>query len=69
VFHHAGGEPVGDWRKTWWRPCKAAGLPGKLFRDLRRTVARNLIRSGTAERVAMAVTSTRPVRSLTATAS
>ena len=56
VFHHNGGQPVGDWRKTWWRACKAAGLPGKLFHDLRRTVARNLIRSGTAERVAMAVT-------------
>ena len=56
VFHHDGGQPIGNWRKTWWRACEAARLPGKLFHDLRRTVARNLVRSGTPERVAMAVT-------------
>jgi integrase len=56
VFHHKGGQPIGDWRKTWWAACKAANLPGKLFHDLRRTVARNLVRSGVPERVAMAVT-------------
>ena len=49
VFHHRGGQPIGDWRKTWWRACTAAKLPTKLFHDLRRTVARNLIRSGTPE--------------------
>jgi integrase len=55
VFHHAGGQPVGDWRKTWWRATRAAGLSGKLFHDLHRTVARNLVRSGVPERVAMAI--------------
>jgi integrase len=55
VFHRAGGRPVSDWRKTWWRATRAAGLPGKLFHDLRRTVARNLVRSGVPERVAMAI--------------
>lgn len=55
VFH-VGGRPVGDWRKTWTRACAAAGLPGKLFHDLRRTVARNLLRSGVPERIAMSVT-------------
>lgn len=65
MFHHDAGEPVGDWRKTWSKACIAAGLfgvagktkkPAKLFHDLRRTVACNLIRSGVAERVAMTLT-------------
>jgi integrase len=65
VFHHDDGQLVGDWRKTWSKACIAAGLfrvvektkkPAKLFHDLRRTVARNLIRSGVAERVAMTIT-------------
>jgi integrase len=55
VFHN-GGRRIGDWRKSWWKACKAAKLPGKLFHDLRRTVARNLIRSGTGEGVAMRLT-------------
>lgn len=56
VVFHVAGRPIGDWRKTWVRATEAAGLPGKLFHDLRRTVARNLVRSGVPERVAMAVT-------------
>src|SRR5262249_46389287 len=56
VFHHGGGKPIGDWRKTWRRACGAAGLPGKLFHDTRRTVVRNLIRSRTPEGVAMKLT-------------
>ena len=49
------GVPVGDWRKAWHRACRVAGCPAKRFHDLRRTVARNLIRSGVSERVAMAL--------------
>jgi integrase len=44
------------WRKAWEAACKASGLRGKRLRDCRRTVARNLIRSGTPERVAMQLT-------------
>jgi len=55
VFHRKGAA-VRDIRRAWRSAVKAAGLKGRLFHDLRRTAARNLIRSGTSETVAMAIT-------------
>jgi integrase len=55
VFHWD-GRPIGDWRKRWNKACRAAGLPNKRLHDCRRTAARNLIRAGVPERVAMMLT-------------
>ena len=42
--------------KAWKAACKAVGLPNLIFHDLRRTGARNLIRAGVSENVAMRIT-------------
>ena len=55
VFHQD-GTPIGDFRKAWRKACKAIGFDGLLVHDMRRSCARNLVRSGVSERVAMAVT-------------
>lgn len=55
VFHRS-GESLIDRRKAWAKACKQAGVPGKRLHDCRRTAARNLIWSGTPERVAMQLT-------------
>jgi hypothetical protein len=40
------GEPVRDFRGAWNALVKAAGLPGLLLHDFRRSVVRNMIRRG-----------------------
>jgi len=55
VFHD-GKMPIGDFRKAWDKARKAAGLDGTLVHDMRRSCARNLVRAGVSERVAMGVT-------------
>ena len=54
VFHED-GRPIGDFRKAWRNACRTAGLIGILIHDLRRSGVRNMIRAGTPERVAMAI--------------
>jgi len=57
VFH-LDGRQIEGWRfnKAWIEARKAAGLDGKLFHDLRRTAARNMVRGGVPEEVARKVT-------------
>jgi len=50
------GTKRADFRKAWVTACTEAGIPGKLRHDFRRTAARNLIRTGVPERVAMTIT-------------
>ena len=45
-----------DFRKAWISACAAAGYPGMLRHDFRRTAARNLVNAGVPEKVAMTIT-------------
>lgn len=51
VFHRDGAR-ITEFRKSWATACKKADCEGRLFHDLRRSAARQLIRSGVTKDVA-----------------
>ena len=59
VAERRGGEKkpkaVGNFKRSWLLACRAAGCPGKLLHDLRRTAVRNLDRDGVSRTVAMKI--------------
>ncbi|MEE8193306.1 MAG: hypothetical protein V3T74_11205, partial [Gemmatimonadales bacterium] len=50
------GQQVRTFRKAWDKATEAAGCPGRLVHDLRRTAVRNRIRASVPEKVAMQLT-------------
>lgn len=49
-------QPIRSIGKAWASACRAAGCPGRIPHDLRRTAVRNMVRRGVPERVAMQLT-------------
>jgi integrase len=54
VFHR-NGKRISDMRDSWVSACTAAGLPGRLMHDFRRSAVRNLERDGVSRSAAMAM--------------
>jgi integrase len=56
VFVNDFGDPLVDFRNSWKTSCRAAGVPGRLFHDFRRTAVRNLERASVPRSTAMKLT-------------
>ena len=54
IFHH-NGHAIVDIRKAWKTACKKAGVPHRLFHDLRRSAVKNMDEAGVSRDVAMAI--------------
>lgn len=54
VFHRD-GERILTFRTAWKNACKAAGCPGKLIHDMRRSAVRTFERAGVPRSVAMSI--------------
>jgi integrase len=52
LFTRENGEVVKDFRITWDKLTEAAGVPGLLLHDFRRSSVRNLIRRGVPQKTA-----------------
>jgi integrase len=51
IFHRK-GEPIREFRKSWAKACKKAGIR-RLFHDLRRSACRNMLAAGVPQVTAM----------------
>ena len=63
VFHRD-GERIKSLRGAWQAACKAAGVPGRILHDFRRTAVRNIERDGVSVRQRWRWSVTRPRRSI-----
>jgi integrase len=55
VFHR-NGRRIKTFKGAWKNACVAAGYPGRIPHDLRRSAVRNLVRHGVPDTVAMKIT-------------